>query len=83
MQIAGIIYTEERKKQQERYQAAVERAQFLAKEEKRHWALLGYILTTNQLMEAEHLIIDEDLRRLATQESLEKIKPLKNQYPNG
>lgn len=77
MQIAGVIYSEERKKCQERYQAAVERAHFLANEEKKHWALLGYILTTNQLKEAEHLIIDEDLRRLATQEKLESIKPLK------
>lgn len=76
MQIAGIIYSEDRKKCQQRYQDAVNRAHFLAAEEKRHWALLGYILTTNQLKEAEHLIIDEDLRRLATQEQLESIKPL-------
>jgi hypothetical protein len=76
MQIAGVIYSEERKKCQERYQAAVERAHFLEAQEKKHWALLGYILTTEQLKEAEHLIIDEDLRRLATQESLERIKPL-------
>ena len=75
MQISGIIYSEERKKSQVRYQEAVKRAHFLDEKEKRHWALLGYILTTDQLMQAEHLIIDEDLRRLATQEKLEKIKP--------
>ena len=75
MQVAGILYTEERKKAQERYQEAVKRTHFLDEKEKRHWKLLGYILTTNQLAEAEHLIIDEDLRRLATQEKLEKIKP--------
>lgn len=75
MHSAGIIYTEERKKRQERYQEAVKRSHFFDEEEKKHWVLLGYILTTDQLQEAEHLIIDEDLRRLATQEQLEKIKP--------
>lgn len=75
MQLSGIIYSEERKKSQARYQEAVKRAQFLAADEKAHWALLGYILTADQLKEAEGLIIDEDLRRLATQEELEKIKP--------
>lgn len=75
MQISGIIYSDERKKKQARFQEAVNRAHFLEKKEKKHWALLGYILTTDQLKQAEHLIIDEDLRRLATQEKLEKIKP--------
>jgi hypothetical protein len=75
MQASGIIYTEERKKNQVRYQEAVQRSHFMDEEEKKHWALLGYILTTDQLKQAEHLIIDEDLRRLATQEKLEKIKP--------
>ena len=79
MQIAGVIYTDERKKKQSRYQEAVKRAHFMDEEEKRHWALLGYILTTDQLHQAEHLIIDEDLRRLATQEKLEKIKPSSEQ----
>lgn len=76
MQISGIIYTEERKKGQQRFQEAVKRAHFLAEEEKKHWFLLGYILTTEQLKQAEHLIIDEDLRRLATQEQLEVLKPI-------
>ena len=75
MQISGIIYSEERKKTQSRYQEAVNRAHFLDEKEKKHWHLLGYILDTKQLQQAEHLIIDEDLRRLATQEKLEKIKP--------
>jgi hypothetical protein len=75
MQIAGVIYSEERKKSQARYQEAVKRAHFLEEKEKRHWALLGFILTTEQLREAERLIIDEDLRRLATQEQLEILKP--------
>lgn len=75
MQISGIIYTGERKKNQQRYQEAVKRSHFLDEKERKHWFLLGYILTTAQLREAERLIIDEDLRRLATQEQLEKIKP--------
>lgn len=75
MQLAGIIYSEERKKSQAQYQEAIERAHFLDKKEKEHWAILGYILTTEQLKEASHLIIDEDLRRLATHESLERMKP--------
>lgn len=75
MQISGIIYSEERKKSQARYQEAVKRSHFLAEAEKKHWFLLGHILTTEQLQQAERLIIDEDLRRLATQEKLEKIKP--------
>lgn len=75
MHTAGIIYSDERKKRQSRYLKAVERAHFLDEKEKRHWALLGYILTGAQLKEAEHLIIDEDLRLLATQEQLEILKP--------
>jgi len=74
MQIAGITYDEKRKKQQDRYQGAVLRAKFLNKKEKEHWALLGYILTSKQLSEAESLIIDEDLRRLNTKHQLEKVK---------
>ncbi|MBN2306751.1 hypothetical protein JXD20_02090 [Candidatus Peregrinibacteria bacterium] len=75
MHPAGIIYTEERKKNHQRYLEAVKRSHFLEAKEKKYWELLGYMLTSDQLKEAEHLIIDEDLRRLATQEQLEKIKP--------
>ena len=64
MQIAGIIYGDERLKAQERYQGAVKRAIFLSDKERRHWAVLGYVLTTDQLREAESLIIDEDLKVL-------------------
>jgi hypothetical protein len=75
MHISGIIYTEERKKKQVRFQEAVRRSTFLDEKEKEHWYLLGYILTTDQLHQTELLIIDEDLRRLSTQEKLEKLKP--------
>lgn len=79
MNIAGILYGKERQKTQERFQEAVRRAHFLEEAEKKHWYILGYILTTEQLKEAEKLILDEDLRRLATQEQLEKIKPSSEQ----
>jgi len=75
MHAAGVIYSEERKKKQLRYKEAVKRAHFLSSADKKNWSLLGYMLTTEQLAEAERLIIDEDLRRLATQEKLERIKP--------
>lgn len=74
MQIAGIVYGEERLKAQERYQGAVERATFLDDKERKHWAILGYILTTDQLKGAERLIIDEDLKRLNTRHQLEILK---------
>lgn len=74
MQIAGIAYNTDRKVKQERYQGAVKRATFLSDREKKHWSLLGYMLTTQQLSQAEKLIIDEDLRRLQTRNQLEIIK---------
>jgi len=72
--VSGILYDEERKKKQERYQGAVKCASFLSEKEKEHWALLGFVLSTQQLKDAEHIIIDEDLRRLKTRHQLEKIK---------
>lgn len=75
MQISGIIYDETRAKKQERYQAAVKRAGFLENEERENWKLLGYLLSTDELTEAERTLIDEDLRRLLTKEKLEQIKP--------
>lgn len=77
MQIAGIIYSEERTKAQARYQGSVERAGFLSDSERKHWAVLGYVLTTEQLRRAELLIIDEDLNRLKTKQQLEILKPIK------
>ena len=74
MQISGIAYNTDRKAKQERYQGAVKRATFLSDKEKKHWSLLGYMLTTDQLAQAERLIIDEDLRRLQTRNQLEIIK---------
>jgi hypothetical protein len=73
----NIVYDDERRKCQERYQKAVERASFLDEREKRNWALLGSLLTKEQLLEGEKLIIDEDLRRLQVRKQLEVIKPIK------
>ncbi len=73
---SGIIYDITRDQKLAHYEEAVNRAHFLVDEEKRHWRMMGYILTIEQLAEAERLILDEDLRQLATQEQLEKIKPI-------
>jgi hypothetical protein len=72
-----IAYDEERRKCQDRYQKAVERALFLDEREKRNWALLGNLLSRKQLMEGEKLIINENLRRLQVQKQLEAVKPIK------
>ena len=72
----GIIkYDEKRRGMLARFKEAVRRARFLNKNEKRNWTLLGYILRTKQLEEAERLIISEDLRCLKIRQKLEKIKP--------
>jgi hypothetical protein len=74
----NIVYDDERRKAKERYLQAVERASFLDEREKRNWALLGSLLTGQQLLEGEKLIIDEDLRRLQVRRQLEAIKPVKD-----
>lgn len=72
----NIVYDDERRKAQDRYQKAVERSSFLDEREKRNWALLGSLLSKKQLMEGEAIIINEDLRRLQVRRQLEVIKPL-------
>jgi len=71
----NIKYDEDRKQKMERYKKAVERAQFLSKREKRNWLLLGHMLSKKQLVEAEKLILNEDLRYLKVRQQLERIKP--------
>lgn len=74
----GIFdYDQRRKEKIERYKGAVKRAMFLSDDEKKNWMVLGYILTDNQLQEAEKLIINQDLKRLKNKQILEKIKPIK------
>ncbi|MBU0727575.1 hypothetical protein KKA95_02720, partial [Patescibacteria group bacterium] len=73
----GIIYDQQRRASLDRYQKAVERAGFLNERDKRNWGLLAHMLTTEQLVEGEKLIINEDLRRLKMRQKLERIKPSK------
>ena len=73
----NIKYDDERREKMERYEKAVERATFLSKREKRNWLLLGHMLSKKQLIEAEKLILNEDLRLLRMKQQLEKIKPTK------
>ena len=73
----GIIeYDKKRHEKLTRFKDSVSKARFLNTEEKRHWTMLGYLLTNEQIDEVQKLIINEDLKRLKTKESLEKIKPL-------
>jgi len=73
----GIIeYDKNRHEKITRFKESVRRARFLNDVEKRHWTTLGYLLTNEQLDEVQKLIINEDLKRLQTKESLEKIKPI-------
>ena len=67
--------SEKRIKQLNRFKEAIKRSRFLNEKEKGNWTLLGYILTESQLLEAERLIITEDLRQLKIRQDLEKIKP--------
>ena len=72
----GVIdYDDNRHKKMQRYKDAVKRAKFLNKDQKDRWNMLGYCLETDQLEEAEDIIINENLRRLKTKQSLEKLKP--------
>jgi hypothetical protein len=73
----GIIeYDKKRHEKIIRFKDSVSKARFLNTEEKRHWTMLGYILNNDQLDDVQKMIINEDLRRLNTKESLEKMKPL-------
>ena len=72
----GILdLTEKRQKKLNNYKKAVNRAGFLNNSEKSNWITLGYLLTDEQLAEAQQLIINEDLRRLKIRKQLNRIKP--------
>jgi len=72
----GVLeLTKKRQEALDRYKTAVNRAGFLKKAEKDNWIMLGYLLTNEQLIEAEKLILNEDLRRLKVRGQLERIKP--------
>ncbi|PIZ72561.1 hypothetical protein COY07_03115 [Candidatus Peregrinibacteria bacterium CG_4_10_14_0_2_um_filter_43_11] len=68
-------FTDERGKRLRHYNEAVRRAQFLDEDQKKKWQMLGYLLDTGQLAEAERVIISEDLARLKTRQKLNAIKP--------
>ena len=72
-----FTYNEKRNEKITRYKKAVKRAMFLSEDEKRNWIVLSYLLTNDQLNEAERLIINQDLKRLKKKQALEKIKPIK------
>lgn len=71
----AVDYDKKRHKKQERFQESVKRARFLTKEQKANWGMLGYVLTTDQLEEAEQLIVSKNLNDLKTRQKLERIKP--------
>ncbi|MBN2087574.1 hypothetical protein JW758_04455 [Candidatus Peregrinibacteria bacterium] len=75
-----LVYDDERRKQYEKYQNMVDRAGFLNEKEKRNWALLGNLLTTDQLKKGAQIIISEEMRRQKIRMQLEKIKPTKEQH---
>lgn len=71
----GVIeYDEKRRNALERFKEAVRKAEFLKDPEKNNWTILGYLLTNEQLAEAEKLILNEDLRRLRIRKQLEILK---------
>ena len=70
-----LDYTKKRQESLSRYKDAVGRAGFLNQSERDNWIMLGYLLTDEQLVEAEKLIINEDMRRLKIRGQLERIKP--------
>ncbi len=72
-----ITYTTNWVNASKRYEKAVERAIFLSEEEKFNWKVLTSHLSEVELIQAEKLIINEDLRRLNVREKLHKIKPQK------
>ncbi len=76
--VGATAYDEKRRKEQERFDKAVENASFLNKKEKRDWKLLGLVLHSNQFLQIENIIRKENLRRLKMQQQLEKIKPIKS-----
>ncbi|MBN1258800.1 hypothetical protein JXA05_03520 [Candidatus Peregrinibacteria bacterium] len=59
----GVLKLDEKRREAvTRFKEAVARAKFLNSDEKRNWTVLGYLLTGEQLMEAQKLIIGQDLK---------------------
>ena len=73
----AVDYDKKRRDKQKGFQDAVKKAKFLTKKQQDNWGMLGYMLTTEQLEEAEQLIISKKLEKLHTRHQLEKLKPTK------
>lgn len=75
IQPGSILYTSAWQESLKRYQKAVQRASFLSEEEKGKWLLLGYRLNSQELAQAEGVILEEDMKRLKTRHQLTRLKP--------
>ena len=71
-----IAYDEQFRKEQARFDKAVENALFLNEQEKRNWKLLGITLNIDQFRQIQGIIRKENLKRLKVQHQLEKLKPV-------
>lgn len=74
LQGGQVVYSQERNVALLRYQGAVKRASFLNSQEKENWVLLAYFMDENELIEAEHAIINEDLRGMKVRQELTSLK---------
>lgn len=74
LQGGQIVYSQQQHQALLRYQGAVKRASFLNEAEKQNWTLLAYFMDETQLLQAEHAIIDEDLRRMTVRQQLQTLK---------
>ncbi|MFH0820632.1 MAG: hypothetical protein V1908_02550 [Candidatus Peregrinibacteria bacterium] len=68
-------FDDQRRKEIGEFKDAVRQARFLSDEKKRRWNTMAYLLTDDQLAEAQKFILVENLQRLKTQGKLEKLKP--------
>ncbi len=73
-QASIIAYTEDRKKAQRRYQAAVKQAAFLDEQQKLNWSTMGMSLPTEQLEHVCQMIVEENLKNRKTKGALEVLK---------
>ena len=68
-------FDDKRRKEIGEFKDAVRQSRFLNDEKKRRWNAMAYLLTDDQLAEAQKFILAENLQRLRTQGKLEKLKP--------
>ncbi len=59
-----LVLDEKRRESLARFKDAVKHAKFLNTNEQQHWTILGYLLNSEQLIEAQKLIIGQDLKYL-------------------